>query len=324
MEPLRTPDIEARFHQPDGWQSREMIRAGRHVRYGFVFPKNPKALLVCLPGLSEFCEKYFELAHEALTKNYGVICLDWAGQGLSIRFLPNPLRRHSQGYDADLEDLEQLLTGELPSVLSEAGISGDLPKLMMAHSMGAHLGLRYMLRHKDAFKAACLSAPMMSLSVFKFLPDTLTRLLTGAFNIIMGGSPIITLKDWREDKTLDHTSNPFSTDPVRYLIHPAWSDLNPALQSGFPTHGWLHEAVISSQKLKRDLTKSPLEVPCVIGLSEQDEFVDNDSIRSALKFMPNATLKTYEKARHELFMERDEVRNELLGAFWLMAEKNLK
>ena len=57
-----TPDLEKRFLEPEGWRWHHVKRGDRKLRFGSAFPKNsiPDAVVVCLPGLNEFCEKYFE------------------------------------------------------------------------------------------------------------------------------------------------------------------------------------------------------------------------------------------------------------------------
>ena len=66
------PDLEERFLEPEGWRWHSFTRptqsGGRKIRFGSVFPKDsvPDAVVVCLPGLSEFSEKYYEMSREEI------------------------------------------------------------------------------------------------------------------------------------------------------------------------------------------------------------------------------------------------------------------
>src|SRR5260370_41333748 len=51
------------------------------------------------------------------------------------------------------------------------------PRLLVAHSMGAAIGLLCLRRHPRLFDAAILSSPMLGLRTGKF-PPTLLRLIT--------------------------------------------------------------------------------------------------------------------------------------------------
>ena len=66
------PDLEQRFLAPDGWHGAHFSnpKTGHTLYYGRVIPSAPKAIIVCVGGLSEFSEKYFELAHDMVNRGY--------------------------------------------------------------------------------------------------------------------------------------------------------------------------------------------------------------------------------------------------------------
>ena len=53
-------------------------------------PQSRKGTLLVLPGRAEFIEKYFEVVSEARARGFAVAMIDWRGQGLSERALPDP------------------------------------------------------------------------------------------------------------------------------------------------------------------------------------------------------------------------------------------
>ena len=69
-------------------------------------PPGRKGTLCVFPGRAEFIEKYFEVVRDARARGFAVAILDWRGQGLSDRALPNARKGHVYDfseYDRDLE-----------------------------------------------------------------------------------------------------------------------------------------------------------------------------------------------------------------------------
>ena len=57
-------------------------------------PPGRKGTLCVFPGRAEFIEKYFEVVRDARARGFAVAILDWRGQGLSDRALPNARKGH--------------------------------------------------------------------------------------------------------------------------------------------------------------------------------------------------------------------------------------
>ena len=149
---MAIPDLEERFLQPDGWRSHHFESHGKRITYGCVFPADsvPDAVVVCLPGLSEFTEKYYEVARRCLELNLAFWVLDWPGQGRSDRHLENRQKRHAEDFAIEVERLHDFVSGYIkPSSVHTD--KGRIPLVMMAHSMGANIGLRYLAKYPDIF-----------------------------------------------------------------------------------------------------------------------------------------------------------------------------
>ena len=102
--------LEQRFQTPDGWQWGQITsREDQFLRYGWVAPKGATALCVIFPGLSEYCEKYFEVVRDLTDRNFAVAVIEWRGQGLSWRHLKDHNKRHHDDFTYDEEDAKTLL-----------------------------------------------------------------------------------------------------------------------------------------------------------------------------------------------------------------------
>lgn len=323
--PIRTtPDLEPRFRQPEGWRWHNFTNPkGRKLRFGAVSPKSriPDAVVVCLPGLSEFAEKYFEVANDLLDRNLAFWILDWQGQGHSDRHLKNPHKRHSSGFDDDLADLHYFIMEYVKHASVHPDV-GRIPLVMLAHSMGGNIGLRYLIDHPDMFACAAFSAPMTGIAATHALPLSIavdvSALLRECFNMsyVFGG------RDWSPHERDAESHTLFSSDPVRAAIHNAWCQADPALQVGNVTFGWLNHALRSCAALQHAMGRNPVKIPCLFGLAERDRLVDNDATRKMAAKMPQAEILELRGSLHEILMERDEIRGKFLLAFENMLINN--
>lgn len=300
--------LDERFTAPSGWRTGEFVNlaTGHKIHYGTVSPDTPRAHVVILPGLSEFTEKYYETARDLLSRGYAVWALDWAYQGRSSRFEKHPMRRHSDGFDTDIEDLQKLIVDHVRPATQQT------PLVMIGHSMGGHIGLRYLIQHQGIFKTAAFTAPMLGINDLRKIPAFLQTL------IFYAASPFSTTyvprgRDWHEGIRKSDGSDIFSSDPLRDSLHNHWCRAHPELQIGSPTWRWLYEAVKSCRTLESKLHK--IETPLLMAYAGGEKIVDNDAIIHAGAILPHAELLELPGARHEIFMERDETRQHWFSAF---------
>jgi lysophospholipase len=313
---MDTPELEARFLQPEGWRWGSFNRNGRAIRFGSVMPEGgkPDAHVVCLPGLSEFGEKYFEIAHECLKKNFALWVIDWVGQGRSDRYFKHSQKRHSDGFGEDVADLH-LLISEF--------IKPAAPLAMLAHSMGANIGLRYLEQHPRTFSCAGFSAPMWGLKVFEKMPEGVALTIAALANNLVSTAYAHGEGDWdREQRTVDG-ENALSKDPERVRVHTAWCDADAELINGGVTYGWIYQALLSCKILAKPEQLKNAKIPLVIGLAGEDRLVDNKKILRIAHILKDAETLTFPDARHEILMERDEVRGRFLNEFYKLVTENM-
>lgn len=313
------PEIPSRFLAPEGWRWHEFKNAeGKKLRFGSVSPQGrPRAIVVVLPGLSEFCEKYFEIAHDLLKRDCAVWVLDWRGQGRSDRYLPSSHKRHSEGFDKDLSDLDLWVRDYVrPSC-------GGAPLVMLAHSMGGNIGLRYLAAHPGLFRAAAFSAPMVGIRALRHLPRVLASFLTRVFGEELGPRYVPGGRDWAADGAAARARKLLTSDPERGAVHDTWMVQEPALQVGAVTFGWLRAAYQSCLALQGPGVAEKIDIPCLLAVAGYEGLVDNREIRRLAMRMNQAKLLELPRARHEILMERDAYRDIFLGAFEALLNKAL-
>lgn len=308
------PDgLPPRFLAPEGWSDHFFVneKTNHKIRYGFAMPKGElKAIVVALPGLSEFCEKYYETAHDMLDRGYGFFCIDWHYQGQSGRFAGFPQRRHSDGFDTDIEDFALWINDH---VIPKAE---NVPLLMLAHSMGGMIGLRYLSEHAGVFDAAAFSAPYLGIFGISKLEWLTAQILSRLPYLHDQYVPAGT--DWFELKPRIN----LSSDPLRDKIHGAWSKSNEALRLGEPTLRWVGESFKSFDRIREPGYLEKITIPVLFGAAQLETVVDNGEIRKAASRIPGATLLDIPGGRHEILMETDERRGLFLSGFDNLLKEN--
>lgn len=309
-------NLAPRFLAPAGWTDHFFVNdhTKHKIRYGFVMPQDqaPKAIIVALPGLSEFCEKYFETAHDMLDRGYGFFCLDWHYQGQSGRMAKFPQRRHSDGFDTDLEDLNLWIKDHVIPMAKTAD-GGRLPLIMLGHSMGGKIGVRYLSEYSGTFNAAAFSAPYLgiyALTKIQWLAAKILSALPFAHDHY-----IPTGSDWYEGKRKGDGNGNLTSDLIRDKIHGAWGLANESLRLGEPTLRWVGESFHSFNKIRAAGYLEQIDIPVLLGLAERDTVVDNDQIRAAARRIPVSRLVEIPGAKHEILMETDDRRNLFLSSF---------
>jgi len=332
---LATLLLERRFRPPDNWDwSYRTFDDGTKIRYGQVRArKDYDAVALIVGGLGDFGEQYYELANQLEDRNIKAIIIDMPGQGGSSRYLPDqPMKRHSKGFDLVVSQLHVMID---EVVLSAAIDLNDnhkrLPCLLVAHSMGAHMSLRYLSEYNKStrgnliFSAAILSAPMLGIQAVNqftpFLRHAILKLLAmRPTSFVPGGS--VWYDGYRERLGFKGI---FSSDPVRYEVQRAYFNDpdHQFLVTGSPTNKWLLDAYLSCQKIATPDYLEKIEIPILIGLAGSDKLVDNDAIRLNAKRMKHAELMEIPESQHEIFMEADQFRTPFIERFFTFIEENV-
>lgn len=266
-----------------------------------------RGTLLLLNGRSEFLEKWDETARDFSSRGFDVYSLDWRGQGLSARPLPGTDKGHIDRFETYIDDI----SGFFDAVVRPA--AGDRPIVMLAHSMGAHIGLRFLGDRAPAIRAAALAAPMIGFNtgglgrgLARAMAWTATRMVLGD-RYSIGAGPYDPAKERFEGNVL-------TGDPVRYRVRNDYFEAYPDLRVGGVTFGWLEAAFRTVALMSRADYFGHIRTPILIGQAGLEALVDNSAMTLAVERLPNARLLTFPDARHELFMEQDAIRQPLLQA----------
>lgn len=304
--------LEPRFQAPAEWRWHSFNNGqGRTLRFGSAFPPSkPRWMVVILPGLSEFCEKYFETARDLLALGCAVWVLDWPGQGRSDRFFAaDPERRHTAGFDADIQSFDIWLR----NYVRPAG--GGVPLALLAHSMGGHIALRWLADQPGLVQAAGFTAPMIGIRALSRLPRFAAPLLMQCVSRPLGTRYVPGGGPWKVGAATLKAPVLLTSDPARGAVPDAWYAQDPALRVGGVTFGWIDAAYRSCLALQAPGLAERISIPCLVALAGRESLVDNHAARRFAARMPHARVLDLPQSLHEILMERDDHRNLFLNAF---------
>ena len=291
---------------PHGGAAGYMVRPGGvRLRVGVFWPPAPpRATVLVMTGYSEFLEKYFETIRDLQAQDLAVVLMEWRGHGLSARALAHaPARLHLRHLDDNIADLDAVW----------AGIVQHMPQpcFGLAHSMGGQIALRAAHLWGPRFAALSLSAPMLGLGV----PAWAGRALEG-WAKARGALGLDTRPLWGAPPSRQAGAiavNTVTTDGARFARNEALMQMHPSLLVNQVSLGFVRAALRATRRSRRTSFLQAIETPIFLGMAEDEQVVSNASIVQAATGLPRSKLVRYRGARHEILMERDEIRQRFLS-----------
>jgi len=262
-----------------------------------------RGTILLFPGRTEYIEKYGHAAGIYTAQGFGVITLDWRGQGLTKRAWEDRRLGHVIDFDEYQRDLAAVLNLadwlELPA-----------PRFLVAHSMGGCIGLRA-LHSGLAVNAVAFSAPMWGVKMDTWeIPLAWVSALASPLPGIGG---ILTPRT-----TLDHQvhvdpfeDNTLTTDREMWDLMIEQFARYPDLTLGGPTLRWLRAALLEMRQLNR--MPAP-ETPTITFLGSNERIVEPGPIKRLMRRWEAGRLVHVDGAEHEIMMERPEVRDRFFDA----------
>ncbi len=277
---------------------------GRRLRYAVARPEGPsRGTVLLLPGRNECIEKYHETLGDLTARAFTVVTFDWRGQGGSDRLLKNPQKGHVARLDHYYADFETIFRNvALPDCPG--------PYVILAHSLGGLVALRYMPRLANRIERIVCSAPLIGLPARGGAIAAVAAAMrwTG-----MGRLSLRRLKRLGPDWNV--ATNPLTSDPARFRRNRAIVETAPHLSVNALTAGWLNATCRAMRRLENADFIAGLHVPTLIVTAGADKVVDSAAAERLAWRMRSGHFLSIPHARHELLQERDLFRAQFLAAF---------
>lgn len=278
---------------------------GRRIRVGF-WPAQDGAqggapgggadaargTVLLFPGRTEYIEKYGDSAAHLARRGFATLAIDWRGQGLSERLLPD--RR--LGHVGDFAEYQLDIAAAL--ALLER-LEAPRPRYLIAHSMGGAIGLRALLRGLPV-RACVFTGPMWGIALSPATRPLARIFAHGGSALGLGARLMPSTSAESYVATQDFAGNALTTDPDMYGLMRRQLAACPDFALGGPTMGWMRAALRETAELARH--PSP-DLPCLTFLGSAEKIVDKAAIRDRMARWPRGTLEEPAGAEHEVLME---------------------
>ena len=269
-------------------------------------PPGRKGTVCVFPGRAEFIEKYFEVVRDARARGFAVAVLDWRGQGLSERALPDARKGHVHDfseYDRDLEAfVKEVVLPDCPP-----------PLFALGHSMGGAVLLRAAHQGQRWFDRIVLSGPMIDIA--GAAGSRVARVSARFMRLIGFGSSYVPGGGGTAINTLPFPGNNLTSDPVRYARTVAILEAEPSLGIGSPTVAWLDAAFKTMNEFAEPTYPSRLRQPLLLVAAGQDKVVSTPATAAFAQRLRAGSHLVIPGARHEILMEQDRYREQFWAAF---------
>lgn len=262
---------------------------------------------VCiLQGRAEFIEKYFETIRDLRRRGFAVVAFDWRGQGLSGRELKHPRKGHIRTFAQYRRDLEAIRAQVLEPYMPP-------PHFALAHSMGGAIALAAARDGALPFERLVATGPMIALSLVRRV-----RLSAGAAALLplLGfGTKFVPGGGVTNIATRPFAGNLLTSDPVRYARNATAATALGDGAIGDPTIAWLNAAFGLMRRFTEARFPLEIRVPTLIVAAGADPICSTPVIERFAARLKAGHAIVLPGARHEILMERDEIREEFWAAF---------
>ncbi len=264
-----------------------------------------RATVMITTGRAETTEKYYETIGELLARDFVVVIFDWRGQGGSARQLED----RDKGHVADFAEYQRDLHAVIAHVLVP---HCPKPWFALGHSMGGAILIEHAHDEETPFERMVLCAPMIDLvlqypNLARFAARSLHMLGLGRMFVPTGGRAPVSARGFER--------NPLTTDRFRFERLAKMLARENRLSLGDPTVGWVHAAFALMAKFRDPDYPQAIATPMLILASQDDWVTDSFAAEHFCGHLQSGRLIFMPAARHEILMERDEIRARFWGAF---------
>ncbi len=279
------------------------------LRYG-IWPKTSglsKGTICLVHGRTEYIEKYFETIADFQTRGFQVATFDWRGQGRSDRLVSNPTLGYVDRFEDYWTDLHcfhsQILLPDCPP-----------PYYLVGHSMGGFVALLATARDRLMFDRIFLSAPMVAIDGLPLGMGAMAAAFEGLSFLGLGQMPLPS-KSYRTPTSETFPGNVLTSDFTRYMRMANSLAACPDLEIAAPSFRWSATAFRAMSRAGADDFPDRIKAPVLMLAAARDEVVSTSAIEHLGLRLRTGRHAVIAHARHELFMETDDIRAQVLAAF---------
>ena len=243
-----------------------------------------RARMVIAHGLGEHSGRYGNVLERLLPKGITLWALDHRGHGQS----EGP-RGHILTFNQYINDLQTMVE------LSKEGIPEGMKCILLGHSMGGLIALKFALHFPEMIDGVIVSSPVLGIKVeVPIIKRALGKVMSSIW-------PGMTLGNEVDASKISHDKavvRAYENDP---LVHDRVSSR------------WFTEFLSAMEEVQR--LCSNLKVPILMQVAGDDDLVDADASKSFFENLTlnDKTLYLYDGLYHEIYNEPEDERAKVLS-----------
>jgi len=258
---------------------------------------NEQGALIISPGRHEYALKYAELLYDLRDLDYSIYIIDHRGQGASGRMLENTAVGHVELFEDYVSDFATFVDSVVYARPHQKVV-------VLSHSMGSVIAGLYVAGHPGRINGLIFCSPMMEINHSK-LSGFVAGLMVG---LELGHSAIPVKRPFSISVPIE--KNRATHSKARYTLNRDLLTEHPDLFVGSPTFMWVRQGLRGGRMLLN--RAKAVNVPVLLLQAGEDEMVTDGAQKEFCSKAPNCTRRKFSNAWHELLMEQDEIRDEVL------------
>lgn len=273
--------------------------------------KNEKGRIVISHGFTECIEKYMEIIYYFTREGYSVFIMEHRGHGRSGNLGANDNTQiNVEKFDYYIKDLKHFID-------KEVRMSNSKNLYLFAHSMGGTIGAMFIEKYPQYFTKAILSSPMLQIAIGK-VPGFIARILA-KLALIFGKGDDFILGNMPYDSTYDFFLASTSNES-RYNYYYREIVGNNKIQRGGGSFRWLYESLNAIKYILKKENVRKIKCKVLLFQAGKDDLVGDGGIRKFSRRCETCNLIKFEKAKHELYLENNDILEEYLDLIFNFLE----
>ena len=277
------------------------LRTGRAKTGG----EQSKGTVLFIPGYTSMLELYSETFQAFLDGGYDIAGIEYRGQGLSHRDLPNPEKGHVSNYDT--------LTADIARYVGHLKEDGVEKVYIYANSMGGHIALRMAGKDQPDVEAYFLLVPMVKIETGVF-PYGVARVLATFYSqtglgeaFAPGQKPFIP----GEEKL--GTVSPCMDNAKTAQIRDAHYVRNERYRVSGTTNQWVRRTMNSTDEISSAEFLERIDKPFFVVTAGDDKWVSTPAATQMCETLKACEIAHYTESRHCIDREKPETTQDILN-----------
>lgn len=276
--------------------------------------KNEKGRIVISHGFTECIEKYMEIIYYFTREGYSTFIMEHRGHGRSGSLGANNTTQ------INVEDFNYYISDLKLFIDNEVSINSKSKLFLFSHSMGGAIGIMFLEKYPTYFSKAILSSPMLQIAIGK-VPVFLARVVA-KLALLMGKGDEFILGNMPYDSNYDFFLASTSNES-RYTYYYREIVGNSKLQRGGGSYKWLYESLKGMNYILKKKNIKKIKAQVLLFQSGRDDLVGASGIRKFIKRCNKSKLIKFDKAKHEIYLENNDILEEYLDIIFEFLEKEI-